>query len=273
MRTSRLWLFLLLALAIPLQVQAAPKKNLDPYWVPYDARSAMRVDHSQWQRFLDKYLLTTERGQTLFNYGGVDTDDQDSLKNYINVLTALDPRKLNRPEQKAYWINLYNALTVDLILNKYPVASITKLGQGWFSFGPWNDVLTSINGRELTLNDIEHRILRPIFDDPRIHYAVNCASMGCPNLHRIAYTSDNVEALMEEAAEDFINHPRAMSFKGDHLVLSSIYDWYQVDFGGSERGVLEHLSRYADPYLKQRLLQFDGAIKYDYDWSLNEVKK
>lgn len=263
----------LLLIMTAIAVQAAPKKALEPYWVGYDARSAMRVDHSQWQAFLDQYLVTDDSGQTLFNYAGVTEPDLIQLSSYINTLAALDPLKLNRLEQKAYWINMYNALTVQLILRNYPLSTITKLGKKWFGFGPWDDPAAVVNGRNLTLNDIEHRILRPIYNDPRIHYALNCASMGCPNLHRVAYTSANVEVVLENAAMDFVNHPRAVRFSGNRLYLSSIYDWYQNDFGGSESGVLQHIARYADSSVKEKIQQFDGSIKYEYDWSLNEVKQ
>ena len=251
---------------------AAPEKALDPYWVDYDARSALQVDHSQWQAFLDEYLITDDLGQTLFDYKKVNEDYSIKLSQYINSLAAMDPRSLNRLEQKAYWINLYNALTVQLILHNYPVKSITKIGKKFFSFGPWDDPITVINGRQLTLNQIEHNILRPIYNDPRMHYALNCASLGCPNLNRVAYTADNVDELLEAGAFAFISHERAVGFSGKKLVLSSIYDWYQVDFGGSEHAVVEHIKKYSNATLTTRLDSFNGKISYDYDWALNEVK-
>ena len=118
---------------------------------------------------------------------------------------------------------------------------------------------------------MEHRILRPIWKDPRVHYAVNCASIGCPNLQDRAYTSKNTEVLLEKGAREYINHPRGAAFEGKKLVLSDIYDWFQEDFGGSDQGVLRHLRRYAAPDLAGKLESFSGRIDYQYDWSLNEA--
>ena len=190
----------------------------------------------------------------------------------VNILQTVRVSALNRNEQQAYWINLYNAATIKVILDHYPVSSITKvkLSSGLRSRGPWDAKILRIEGEEVSLNDIEHRILRPIWKDPRVHYAVNCASIGCPNLQDRAYTAANVEVLLEKAAKEYISHPRGVSLKGKKLKLSSIYDWFQEDFEGSEEGVLRHLRRYAAPELASELDSFSGRISYGYDWSLNE---
>ena len=189
------------------------------------------------------------------------------------MLQQLDPRSYNSQEQQAYWINLYNALTVDLILKNYPTSSITKLGDKFFSFGPWDDVVANINGKKLTLNDIEHKILRPIWQDPRVHYAVNCASYSCPNLSKTAYTGDNLELQLEQGAKHYINHPRGVMIEDGDLIISKIYKWYAEDFGNNEKALIEHLQKYAAPTLKQQLNQFlveQGDIDYEYDWRLNQ---
>jgi hypothetical protein len=194
------------------------------------------------------------------------------LDGYLASLQGTAVSRLSRPEQKAYWINLYNALTVKTILDHYPVKSIRDIdiSPGWFSDGPWDAKLLTIEGEEVSLNDIEHRILRPIWQDNRVHYAVNCASLGCPNLQAQPFTANNMEDLLDQAARDYINHPRGMKVAGDKAILSSIYDWFQVDFGGNEEGVRQHLLKYAGPertaYLKTGKVRFS----YDYDWTLNE---
>ena len=121
----------------------------------------------------------------------------------------------------------------------------------------------------LSLNDIEHRILRPIYGDPRIHYAVNCASLGCPNLAGLAYTATNTESLLEAGARAYINHPRGVELANGRLRLSSIYKWFKVDFGGTDERLLVHLRKYAEPELARQLAAYDGRIRYDYDWDLN----
>ena len=110
--------------------------------------------------------------------------------------------------------------------------------------------------------------MRPIWRDNRIHYAVNCASLGCPNLLKTAFTGANIEALLEQAARDFINHPRGVSVASGELTISSIYDWYEDDFGSNFRELTEHLSIYASPELASRLPAFSSAF-YQYDWDLN----
>jgi hypothetical protein len=252
---------------------AAPQADLWPRWQAHDTGSGKVVDHTAWDRFLGNYLVTNHpSGINLLNYGDVTAGDRQSLEAYLDSLQDVPVSQLNRNEQKAYWINLYNGATIKVILDHYPVSSITKinLSSGVFSKGPWDAKILRIEGEEVSLNDVEHRILRPIWNDPRVHYAVNCASIGCPNLQDRAYTADNIDVLLEKAAREYISHPRGVSFRGKKLVLSSIYDWFQEDFDGSEQGVLRHLRQYATGELAGKLESFSGRIGYAYDWSLNE---
>ena len=183
-------------------------------------------------------------------------------------------RKFSRPEQRAYWTNLYNALTVKVVLDHYPVASIMKIdiSPGLFAKGPWKKKLLAIEGEKVSLDDIEHRILRPIWKDPRTHYAVNCASLGCPNLPMQAFTSANTEELLDAGARAYVNHARGARIDKGRLTVSSIYDWFESDFGGSEAGVIEHLRKYAEPALAKQLAGVKRIADDDYDWSLNDAK-
>ncbi|GAM76871.1 hypothetical protein JCM19241_5767 [Vibrio ishigakensis] len=262
MRTTLRSLWLLLATLVSFSALAAPKAELWSFWDKHGSNTG--ISHQAWQDILDKYLVT-EGEYTLFRYGQVSQQDKAKLQNYLKALSGVDPRTYTKPEQYAYWVNLYNALTVDLIIKEYPVKSITKLG-GLFSFGPWDQELITVQGKELTLNDIEHKILRPIWNDPRTHYAVNCASLGCPNLQTQAFTADNTEALLEQAASTFINSNKGANLKGNSLELSSIYDWFAVDFGGEKR-VLAHLTKY-----RPELADFTGKVRFEYDWNLNQAK-
>ncbi|GHA65324.1 DUF547 domain-containing protein [Photobacterium aphoticum] len=243
---------------------AAPKADLWPYWQAHQTNSTQQVDHQRWQLLLDRYLIVAPQ-QTRFRYSAVTDDDKYTLSRYLRDMAKIDPRQLNRREQFAYWVNLYNAQTVQLILAHYPVSSITKIG-GFFSFGPWNEKLLTINGQSLSLNDIEHRILRPIWREPRIHYVVNCASLGCPDLLPRAFTATNTDTLLEQAAKRFINSDKGVKIDGDRVHLSSIYDWYGQDFG-TQRELQQHLNRYRTgaPITLQQ-------ISYDYDWQLNDAQ-
>lgn len=260
MNMKYVWLILLASLSF--FSHAAPKAELWLYWNKSNEANLQMIDHSEWQHVLDNNL-SQQDSNTLFDYKHISPTDRQSLRDYINTLTTLDPRQFNKSEQFAYWVNLYNAATVQLILEHYPITSITKLG-GLFSFGPWDQNIITINNQELSLNDIEHRILRPIWQDKRIHYAVNCASLGCPNLSTKAFTADNTPSLLKKAEFDFINSKKGVNITNDKLELSSIYDWYAVDFGG-EQGVLNYLSRF-----KPEIQKINKKPSYQYNWALNK---
>jgi len=175
----------------------------------------------------------------------------------------------------AFWINLYNALTVQVVLDHFPVESIRdiKISPGLFSFGPWGKLLVSVEDEEISLNDIEHRILRPVWRDPRIHYAVNCASIGCPSLDVRAYTADTIDARLDQAARAYVNDPRGVTIKNGRVSVSKIYDWFIDDFGGKEKTVLRHLTQYSTPDLAAKLKEIGKLSDEHYDWSINNVSK
>jgi hypothetical protein len=249
---------------------AAPKADLWPRWTAHDADSSGIIDHDAWNAWLGRFVVISADGINRVAYGRVTADDRKVLQAYIQSLAALDISTYNRAEQFAYWVNLYNALTVDIVLEHYPVQSIREIKSGFFSFGPWGMELITIEGESLTLDDIEHRILRPIWQDARIHYAVNCASLGCPNLQRQAFTAASTESLLESAAREFINHPRGALVEDGRLVVSSIYDWFVDDFGGNDRGVIEHLKSYAEADLRRALSGVDRISDDRYDWQVND---
>ncbi|MFA0566713.1 DUF547 domain-containing protein [Vibrio gallaecicus] len=256
-------LLLIVSLLFSTLAWSAPKSELWPYWKQSNEANPTQVSHQDWQQFLDSYLVKQSQ-HTLVHYQAVSTEDKAKLEQYIKLLEQVNPLDYSKAEQYAYWVNLYNAVTVDLILNAYPIKSITKLG-GLFSFGPWGDDVVVVNGKSLTLNDIEHRILRPIWQDPRTHYAVNCASLGCPNLQSEAFTSDNTEILLEQAATEYINSNKGVLIENNKLQLSSIYEWFAVDFG-TEKQLIQHLDQY-----RTKPVTNTNKISYDYDWSLNQV--
>ena len=248
----------------------APGKHLWHRWTANEPASTARIDHGGWTAFLQKYLVPGEVNR--IRYAAVTPADRRALDAYVGGLAALPISAYSRPEQLAYWINLYNVLTVQVVLDHYPVSSIRKIdvSPGLFAVGPWGKELVTIEGLPITLNDIEHRILRPIWNDPRLHYALNCAALSCPNLQPTAFTAENAERLMEQGARDYING-RGVQLLGGKLVVSSIYAWYTEDFSGSETGVLNHLRRYAAPPLTAKLAGFSKIDGDAYDWSLNDA--
>ena len=254
-------------------VSAAPRAELWPRWQAHDPASTQVINHREWARLLQTYGAKGEDGIVRIDYGRFSDGDKQALKGYIERLASAAVSLLNRDEQLAYWINLYNALTIDLVLAHYPVSSILKINisPGLFSIGPWDKKLTAVEGEELSLNDIEHRILRPIWRDPRIHYAVSCAALGCPNLVLETYTAENVERLLEANAFFHVNHPRGVRIENGELIVSSIYRWYVADFGGGNAGVLKHLRQYARGELAEKLARNNFIGDDEYDWSINDL--
>jgi len=194
------------------------------------------------------------------------------LKQYVASLEGFDPATLTREDEMAYWINLYNATTLRLILDAYPVDSIKDIGGLLRS--PWKKDLVTVDGRSLSLNEIENDILRPRFQDPRIHFALNCAAVSCPPLAPFAFTGDKLDQQLEQVTQAAVVHPAFVSLdsSGDRVrvQLSKIFDWYAGDWeeGGGVRGFL---ARYR-PSDRALLLDADSRLEYnDYDWKLNAL--
>ncbi|MCI5045804.1 MAG: DUF547 domain-containing protein [Aquisalinus sp.] len=239
----------------------------------YSGDQTEAVDHAAWGTFLGKYLKTAETGPNLVAYGQVSAEDKQALKDYIDSLEAIDPTRLSEDEAFAYWVNLYNSVTIEVILDNYPVDSIRDIRSGVFAAGPWKMDLVQVNGEDLSLDNIEHDILREYFNEPRVHYAVNCASIGCPNLVAEPYTGETLEAQLEAGAIRYVNDPRGVSFDDDgDVTLSSIYKWFKEDFGTSQTQVLAHVRRYADDDLRAKLANVSRIDGYKYDWALNETQ-
>ncbi len=269
-------LFSILFLWSMLQgVFAAPKAELREEWLPHATTATIEVDHQPWAAFLQRRVSGTSGGVNRVDYSGVSGAERQELTRYLKSLQAVPVSALTRSQQRAYWINLYNATTVEVILDHYPVGSIRDIdiSPGWFTDGPWGSKLLTIQDRQVSLDDIEHHILRPIWKDPRLHYALNCASIGCPNLFTRAFTPAETEQLLELAAHDYINHPRGAQVKNGKLTVSSIYQWFKADFGETDLGVIRHLRHYADPELLQQLKQITEIDDHQYDWSLNDLER
>ncbi len=274
LRPLALYILLLLGgLICTTAVYGAPAANLWPRWQTHDPDSLIVVDHVDWDLILQRYVDANHpSGINRFKYSFVSEKDRQALKNYLQKMQEIHVSSLNRDEQKSYWINLYNALTIDVILEHYPVKSIRniKISPGFFNKGPWDAKLLEIEGEAVSLNDIEHRILRPIWRDNRIHYAVNCASLGCPNIQATAFTPQNLELQLEKSAREYINHPRGVSVARNRLKVSSIYFWFQEDFGDSEKGIIQHLKKYLTPEKTKELRMLQKKMSHQYDWMLNE---
>jgi len=249
-----------------------------PQFDQFNKASNLTVNHTDFDRFLGKYVVPTSEndptflGVNLINYKAVSAADREILNQYVNRLQATKVTQLNRPEQLAFWINLYNADTLRAILEAYPVDSIRSIKSNFFDFkGPWNDDRLTVEGVSLTLDNVENKIIRPIFNDARIHYAVNCAAIGCPNLRNRAYRGAGINQVLDEQARKFINNRRGIFVEDGEVTVSKIFLWYKEDFGQNEAEVLEHIRKFSGPTLKNNLSSFQSIDNYAYDWSLNDT--
>lgn len=224
--------------------------------------------NAPYNDFLAKYVSEKD-GINLVAYADVSNEDEQILEDYIEVLSNTDISDYNDDEIMAYWFNLYNAKTIDVILDNYPLKSIRKIG----FVGPWKKKLLTVNGEAMSLDDIEHGTIRATYDEPRIHFAFNCASIGCPNLKMTAWEAATLEADLTQASIDFINSPRGVSVSDNgKLTGSSLFKWYKKDFGETSQEVVDYLSQFAKGDIKAAM---EGASKFDkfeYDWDLNEAK-
>lgn len=276
MRSWLLVSILLLVLGIVMnKAQAASKSELWERWQKQVAASAQKIDHGAWDAFLKKFVARDPSGINRVRYQATGPADFKNLQDYLRSMEAVAISNYSRNEQRAFWINVYNALTVDLILSRFPVASIRdiNISPGIASRGPWGAKLFAVENEKLSLDDIQHRILRPIWKDNRIHYALSWATLGGPNFQPLAFTVENSEALLEKGAREFINHPRGVSIQKGRLQVSSLYVWFQGDFGASAEGLMSHWQEYAEPPLAEALGKYSGGLAHDYDWRLNAAEK
>lgn len=213
------------------------------------------VDHTSWNTLLQKYVSTSG----VVNYREMKKEEA-VLNAYIGRLSTNVPRD-DWPENEklTYWINLYNASTVSLILKNYPVESIKDIGN------PWDIVFVKAGDKEYSLNDIEHNIIRKEFNEPRIHFALVCAAKSCPPLLNEAYDAERLDVQLHDQGVKFINNPKKNEIATDNIKISKLFDWYSGDFT-KEGSLIDFLNGFA-----KSKISADAKIGFmDYDWSLNE---
>jgi hypothetical protein len=259
-----------LAAALMAMPLALPAQARDVASGITEDSSMAKAQHAQWTRLLAKYVHTSDDGVHRVDYGALKANgaDRAALDAYIARFADMDLSGTNDAAFAA-WANLYNAVTVRYIVEKYPIGSIKD---GYFFGGPWKKIMVAVGGRNVSLDDIEHKILRPKFHDSRVHYAINCAAFSCPNLMAKAWEPATLDADLDAAARAYVNNSRGVSVTDRGLVLSSIYDWFAADFGGSKQAVIDHFLKYADTGLAKQIRANPKIRSYDYDWSLNDTE-
>ena len=219
-------------------------------------------DHSIFGDLLAKY---NQAGHV--DYAGIKAEE-DRLDAYLDQLSNIDPESLSSSDRFAFYVNAYNAWTIKLILSGYPgLKSIKDLGHLFKS--PWKRKLVVLQDKKVTLDHIEHDILRPQFQDPRVHFAVNCASLGCPPLFNEPFKGDLLEQQLNTATTAFINDRRYNRLEGNTLYVSKIFKWFKEDF---DHDVIGFFEQFAADELKSALKDRRATVKVaylDYDWGLN----
>ena len=213
------------------------------------------IDHSQWNELLQKHV--SDQGNV--NYKGFKAD-QVKFDAYLKMLSNNPPKdSWGKNETLAYWMNVYNAYTVKLILNNYPTQSIKDISR------PWNERFIKIGEKWYTLNDVEHRIIRKM-DEPRIHFALVCAAVSCPRLYNRAFTAEDLEADLELLTKGFLSDTSKNEFTEDTIKISKIFKWYGSDFKNDDSDLIVFFNQYSDIKISSKAKK---SYK-DYNWSLNE---
>ena len=224
--------------------------------------SKAKVDHSLYGELLNKYVK-----DGVVDYRGF-KNDEALLDQYLEVLENTEVNSLSRDEQFAFYLNVYNSWTIKLILSAYPeIDSIKDLGNIFKT--PWGKKIVRINGEIITLDDVEHKILRKKFKDPRIHFAINCASKSCPPLISEPYRGSTLNQQLDDSTRAFINDPKSNYLKDNKLYVSKIFDWFPEDF---DDDIIGFFLQYAGGEFKEELEAKKNKIKIKYlhyDWSLN----
>lgn len=241
-------------------------------------------DHQPWDRLLKQNLAVLEQGKvTQVNYAAM-MSDREQLRGYLDTLAAVPRAEFNSwdlDEQLAFLINAYNAWTVELILSEYPdIDSIRDIG--FLPGAAWRRDLVSLFGEQVSLDDVEHGMIRGwgIYNEPRIHFAVNCAAVGCPALRPEAFSGTRLEQQLEESTRFFLSDSNRNYVEDNEAHVSRIFDWYEEDFESGWLGVNsvgEFLARYQEALALTEAeiaaLRNDSMrIRYlRYDWSLNDI--
>jgi hypothetical protein len=254
---------------------------------PAFAQAAFDHTHAGWTALLKKHVVVLRGGQASQVRYAAFANDRAALKAYLDVLSAVPEATFNswsKPQRQAFLINAYNAFTVELILTKYPnLASIKDLGTVFQS--PWKPKWVPLLGTKVSLDDIEHEMLRKrgAYDDPRVHFAVNCASIGCPALREEAFVPERLDAQLDEQAQRFMSDKSRNRYNAQRgrLEVNKIYDWFGEDFRLGHRGIQSlaaFTARYADqladaPADREKIRGGQVDIAFlDYDWKLNDAK-
>lgn len=264
----------MLSLLMVPQQSAQARQPLGKNWPEAQHVAIAEIDHAAFDRLLKKYV--DDDGYVNYSAWNGNSIDRQILRAYLADLGRASAKKpAERNAQLAFWINAYNAVTLEGILDVYPTTSIRNHTAKIAGFNIWKDLPLQVGGQTFSLEAIEHHVLRKM-GDPRIHFAIVCASVGCPRLRNEAYRADKLEQQLADNARDFFSRPQNLRFEPKSRVLhfSAILDWFGDDFGVSQSQQLNYLKPYLPQSVQAAISSGRVTIKYlDYDWSLNDQSR
>ncbi|MCC7338753.1 MAG: DUF547 domain-containing protein [Pirellulaceae bacterium] len=231
-----------------------------------------RIDHAAWDGLLHKYV--DEKGMVQYTAWKQSAEDTQTLDKYLQLLSYSNGQG-SREEQLAFWINAYNAVTIKGILNEYPTSSIRNHTAKLVGFNIWKNLKLIVGGKPTSLDDMEHQVLRKM-GEPRIHFVIVCASIGCPRLLNEAYVADRLDAQLTLNAKDFFADPTKFRYDAASgtFFISPILEWFGEDFGSSQAAQLQRIAAWLpDSASQQAASAGRGKMTFvDYDWGLNDRK-
>lgn len=251
---------------------AAVPMKLIKFWDDVEPQSLINVDHSAFKEVLNAYISDQHpSGIARFNFNAVSELDKNKLKGYLDYLQLLEPRQLNEAEAKAYWVNLYNAATLKMVLEAYDddrVKSIREARTGVFSAQPWKRKLVTISQQKMSLEEIHNGVLRPMYKDHRLHFALFFFSLGGPDVSSMILEGENNDEVLDTLEKNFFSHYRAARLNGSELVLSELFETYDTDFAENSSALIQYISQHVSEEIAAGLLTVTD-IRFEYDWSIN----
>ncbi|WP_378174788.1 DUF547 domain-containing protein [Aquimarina sp. SS2-1] len=234
-------------------IQIAQKEEKKKEVTPEN--SGIKPDHSAWNTLTNKFVSSTGK----VDYNGFKSQSA-KVELYLKHLQHTAPQKdWTRNEQLAYWFNLYNAATIHLVASVYPVQSIKSINQG----KPWDKKYIQSGSNIYSLNEIENTIVRPNFNEPRLHVAFNCAAVSCPKLLNEAFTPNKLNQQLNTLSKTWINDPDKNKITDNSIEISKIFEWYVVDF---KKGVIPFINKYSNTKVND-----SAKVRYlEYNWDLND---
>lgn len=270
-RKSMICVLLAAVCCVSVGARAATEMNLIKFWDDREPSSLIDLDHSRFEEFLQKYVVNNHpSGIARFDYLSVSQADFDKLEGYLTDMQFMEPRQLTEAEAKAFWINLYNAATLHMVIQEFVNGNPSRIKARGVPVRRWRQNIITIAEQRLSLEDILHGVIRPLYRDPRVHYALMFCVLGSPDMSTTVFKGDNNEALLEELETKFLQQPRALRIEGDQLVLSSIFEDYDTDFAPSQTEFLTYLRENVTEEIASRMSGLT-KVRYEFDTDVNTL--